>query len=173
LSEKYWYQGQPFQGLDADEIPSGPNQETYWVDGQPSGDIFLLADSWPFVPPEPPPAPDPSPWGSEFYWFEGQPFQGLSNPEDENTGAETFWINGAAATDIFTVIDQWPYFPPSNQPVAFDNRYGAEKFWLDGRPHSGLKGTTLLQPGHSFFWFEEDFFERQNGESGRMFSLFN
>lgn len=51
------------------------------------------------------------PLGSETYWIEGQPFQGVRK-QNTKPGSETYWMNGEAIIELFPFnnIDTGKFF---------------------------------------------------------------
>lgn len=176
-SEFYWVSGYPSQGLVDDPEIVNTSTEAFWVSGFPAIDTFPTVDTIPYYPPYVPPAPSPSPWGSEFYWVNGYPSQGLvDDPEIVNTSTETFWVDGSPDVDTFPTVDVNPYYPPYTPPPAYPSFYGNETFWVSGYPAEGIKTTSLLTTGAESYWVdgasEEYLFKIDNSITGRMFLIF-
>ena len=155
MSEAYWFDGQPFAGIEPDApAPETPNTELYWIDGASASDLLLLADTIPYVPPYVPPAPSPSPWGSETYWVDGNPSQGLvDDPEIINTSTELYWLDGASDGDTFPTADVNPWVPPYVPPDPDFSPWGEEKYWVNGEPSRGLTGDLdLYNTNDETFW---------------------
>jgi len=178
MSETYWFNGEPFAGVEPDApAPTTPNFETYWVNGQSANDLLLLADSWPYVPPPPQPPPSPSPWGSETYWLNGQPSEGLvDDPDTRMIGSELYWFKGQSASDLFPVTDIWPPNPPPVTPPATSSFYGNETFWINGFPAEGLKTTAFLTTNAESYWVDGEsemyIYTQNQAFAARMFLIF-
>jgi len=116
---------------------------------------------------------------ADLYWFDGQPFDGIvpAAPQPTPPNYETYWVDGHAASAIFTLADVTPYNPPVVVYPQFSSYYGNETFWLDGHAAEGIKTTLLNHTGTLTFWIDgtpaDYLFIKGNNEIGKMFNVFD
>jgi hypothetical protein len=102
MSELFWVDGYPFQGIVPGEpAPVTPNTELYWVDGTSAKDIFELADTNPYTPTVIIYPTVGAYYGNETFWIDGCPSEGLKTSLFNHAGNQTFWIDGHTVENIF------------------------------------------------------------------------
>lgn len=178
MSELYWVNGESFSAIDPNLALVKPNFETFWVDGYSGIELLDLADTYPYTPPPPQPAPDASPWGSETYWIDGYTSEGfVKDPEIINTNFETYWSDGFSAIYIYPIVDSYPYTPPAPQPLAYASFYGGETFWSDGISNNGIKTSLFNHTGLNSFWIDgspaDNIFDKDNYDTGKYNFIFD
>ena len=101
-TEKFWFNGETYPGLESDDPkPNPPNYETYWEGGSADTEIFNFLDGIPYTPVTPIYPTTEGFYGTELYWQDGYTYEWLKAQASAQPNEELFWINGEAANAVF------------------------------------------------------------------------